>query len=121
MANRCADGLGTVLRERYPWVKLIEAPPTHNDTPTCAHWLFKRASGDVVAVLEDHCFVEPRIGLRHMIEAHQGEYPVIGGSVENAACERFVDWAAFFCEYSQAMKPMREGEAEDYSREQCLL
>ena len=45
-----------------------------------------------------------------MIEAHRGEYPVIGGSVENAACERLIDWAAFFCEYSQATKPLPAGE-----------
>ena len=26
VANRCANGVGTVLFQKYPWIKLIEAP-----------------------------------------------------------------------------------------------
>jgi glycosyltransferase involved in cell wall biosynthesis len=110
VANRCADGVGTVLRERYPWVKLIEAP-SDTTLPKLRAMAFQESSGDLVAVLEDHCLVEPNWA-RQMIEAHRSEYPVIGGSIENAACEKLVDWAAFFCEYSQAMKPTREGEVD---------
>jgi hypothetical protein len=71
----------------------------------------QEASGDLVAVLEDHCLPEPDWA-QGMVEAHRAEYPVIGGAVENAARDRLVDWAAFFCEYSQAMKPIPEGEVD---------
>ncbi len=110
VANRCADDLGKVLRQKSPWVKLIEAPP-HTTIPQLRALAFREASGDIVAVLEDHCIAEKDWALR-MIAAHEGDYPVIGGSIENAACERLVDWAAFFCEYSQAMKPVPEGEVD---------
>ncbi len=108
VANRCGKRKGILLKEKYPWVKLIEAPP-HTTIPQLRALAFREVSADVVAVLEDHCLVEKDWAQR-MIEAHRQEYPVIGGSVENAACERLVDWAAFFCEYGQAIKPIPEGE-----------
>ncbi len=110
VANRCGNGIGTVLRLKYPWVRLIEAPE-RTTIPQLRAMAFQESSGDLVAVLEDHCIVESDWAQR-MIEAQEGEYPVIGGSVENAARERLVDWAAFFCEYSQAMKPMPGGETD---------
>lgn len=110
VANRRSDGLGKVLRQKYPWVKLIEAPP-HTTIPQLRALAFREVSAEVVAVLEDHCIVEKDWALR-IIAAHEVDHPVIGGSVENAACERLVDWAAFFCEYSQAMKPMQGGEVD---------
>lgn len=111
VANRCADGVGTSIQEKYPRVKLIEAP-VETSIPQLRAMAFRACQGDVVAVLEDHCIVD-RDWARRMLEAHRGEYAVIGGSVDNAARERLVDWAAFFCEYSQAMKPLSEGEAEN--------
>jgi glycosyltransferase involved in cell wall biosynthesis len=111
VANRCADGVATAIRETYPRVKLIEAP-TETPIPQLRAMAFRACQGDVVAVLEDHCIVD-RDWARRMLAAHRGEYPVIGGSVDNAACNRLVDWAAFFCEYSQAMKPLPEGKTDN--------
>src|SRR5262249_23634444 len=47
----------------------------------------------------------------NMLAAHRSPYPVIAGTVENAARKRLTDWAAFFCEYGQLMSPLPEGEA----------
>jgi glycosyltransferase involved in cell wall biosynthesis len=110
VANRCGRRKGILLKEKYPWVKLIEASP-HMTIPQLRGLAFLLCSGDVIAVIEDHCIVEPGWA-RAVMDAHDQGYPVIGGSVENAACERLVDWAAFFCEYSQAMKPILEGEVD---------
>jgi len=110
VADRCNNGLRKFVRQHYPQVKLVEAPGEFT-VPQLRALAFRGCSGDIIAVLEDHCIVEP-YWARRMIAAHEGEHPVIGGSVENAACERLVDWAAFFCEYSQAMKPMPEGEVD---------
>ena len=111
VANRRGHGVGMAIRENYPGVKLIEAHP-QTPIPHLRALAFRETVADVVAVLEDHCIVEPDWA-RRMIEAQRGDYPVIGGSVENAACDRLADWAFYFCEYSQAMKPMPEGEVED--------
>ncbi len=108
MANRCGRGLGDALRRDYPWLKLIEAPAS-TSIPQLRALAMREASSDIVAVLEDHCFVGPDWA-QQMIQAQGGGYDVIGGSVENAACERLVDWAAFFCEYSRVMSPVPDGE-----------
>ena len=111
VANRCPEGIGIYLRQKYPWIKLIEAPQ-HTTVPQLRALAIREAMGDLVAVIEDHCIVDPDWAER-MIAAHKKlEYPVIGGSVENAAREKLSDWAAFFCEYSQAMKPLPDGEVE---------
>ena len=111
VADRCGETVRTSIRRQYPQLILIEAPP-QTTIPRLRALAFREASGDLVAVLEDHCLVDPDWAER-MIEAHKKlEYPVIGGSVENAAREKLSDWAAFFCEYSQAMKPLPDGEVE---------
>jgi len=111
VANRCPNGVEMVIQRRYPWVTVIEAP-TGASIPQLRAMAFRECTGDVIAVLEDHCIVEPDWAGK-MLEAHRSQYPVIGGSVENAARERLIDWAAFFCEYSQLMNPLPEGETRD--------
>ncbi|HET9052037.1 MAG TPA: glycosyl transferase, partial [Candidatus Dormibacteraeota bacterium] len=36
-------------------------------------------------------------------------WAAVGGGVRNASVDRVVDWAVFFCEYSQHMDPVPEG------------
>ena len=108
LVDRCGDSVRNYIGQRYPWVKLIKASP-ETTIPKLRALAFRETSGDIVAVLEDHCIVESDWA-RCMIEAHRSEYSVIGGSIENTACEKLIDWASFFCEYSQATKPLPEGE-----------
>src|SRR5262245_45761611 len=58
VANRCANGIGMIVRDRFPWMKLIEAP-SGTSIPQLRAMAFRECKGDVVAVLEDHCSVEP--------------------------------------------------------------
>jgi len=110
VVNRCAKGVGATIKKHHPWVKLIEAS-TETSIPHLRAMAFRQCEGDVVAVIEDHCILEPNWAGR-LLEAHQTPYAAIGGVVENGACERLVDWAHFFCEYSELMSPISEGEAE---------
>jgi hypothetical protein len=90
---------------------VIEAP-SEASIPQLRAIALRKCKADVVAVLEDHCIVEPDWASK-ILEAHRSPYPVIGGSVKNAARERLIDWAAFFCEYSQFMTTLPEGGAEN--------
>jgi hypothetical protein len=110
VANRCKNGVGNKILKEYPNVDLIEASP-ETAIPALRALAIGATTADVIAVLEDHCIANNEWA-EQMINAHRGAYHVIGGSVENAACDRLIDWAAFFCEYSQAMKPIRSGEVE---------
>jgi GT2 family glycosyltransferase len=110
VAYRSSNGSGRVLKRKYPWVNFVETP-SETPIPQMRALAFRETSGNLVAVLEDHCLADQDWAGR-VIEAHHLEYPVVGGSVENAASDRLVDWAAYFCEYSQAMKPIPRGEVE---------
>jgi hypothetical protein len=64
-----------------------------------------------VAVIEDHVIV-PDGWARALLAAQRSGAAVVGGSVENAATDRLIDWAAFLCEYSHCIAPLSAGEAE---------
>jgi glycosyltransferase involved in cell wall biosynthesis len=110
VANRCKDGVNDKIAREYPDVKLLDAPE-RTTIPVLRAMAMRETAGNVIAVIEDHCIVDKEWA-GQILEAHRGKYPVIAGSVENAACDRITDWAAFFCEYGNAMKPVPEGEAD---------
>lgn len=57
------------------------------------------ATGDLVAITEDHCIASPG-WLAELLEAWRGsESDVVGGAMDNAQRQRALDWAAYFAEY----------------------
>jgi hypothetical protein len=72
---------------------------------------FRSARGEFVAVIEDHVIVPPGWATQLLAAARENEQ-IVGGSVENAATDRVVDWAAFLCEYSHCIPPLPSGRAE---------
>lgn len=109
-----ADRVGGTLRERvrgrFPWVRLIEADPG-TTIPDLRAMAFARATGESVAVIEDHVLV-PEGWARQLLQAQARGEEVVGGAVENAATERLVDWAAFLCEYSHLLPPLPDGPSD---------
>jgi hypothetical protein len=77
---------------------------------------YRAARGDVVAITEDHCYVEPD-WVERILAAHQ-RYPnaaAVGGAVLNNTDEKLVDWAAFFLTQGPFMPPVGSGVAERIS------
>ena len=107
VADRCGAPVRERVRKVFPWVTLIEAAP-ETTIPQLRSLAFGIAQGGSVAVIEDHVLVPPGWARRLLALQQQGE-DVVGGSVENAATERLVDWAAFLCEYSHLLPPLKEG------------
>lgn len=71
------------------------------------------ARGEIIAITEDHCIPEAD-WYRSIVAAHaRWPGPAIGGAVDNAATDRTVDWAVYFCEYSNFMSPLPGGEVND--------
>lgn len=56
------------------------------------------ATGEWVAITEDHCVADPG-WLDALLAARHPEVQVLGGSMGNARRERGTDWGAFFAEY----------------------
>jgi hypothetical protein len=103
VADRIGEAVRAPLRQRYPQVRLLEAPPG-TSIPALRALAFGAARAAVVGVVEDHVIVPPAWA-QQMLAAHRQGAEVVGGAVDNAARERFVDWAAFFCEYSHCLAP----------------
>ena len=110
VADRCGEALREEVRRRYPDVRLLAAPPG-TTIPQLRAMAFAAATGESVAVIEDHVIVPPGWA-RGLLEARREGAGVVGGVVENAATERLVDWAAFLCEYSHCLPPLPAGPAE---------
>jgi hypothetical protein len=67
------------------------------------------ASGDIVAVIEDH--VQPDMEwARQIAEAHRSGYAAIGGAIENGV-DRMMNWAAYFSDIGRYHNPLPGGES----------
>jgi hypothetical protein len=62
------------------------------------------ASGEVIALLEDHCFVDAAWS-SEILKAHAMPYGVIGGSVENPERRPPLNWAVYLYDYGPYMLP----------------
>ena len=99
------------VRERFPDVRLL-AFDDRMSVPFLRAAGIREARGRLVAVTEDHC-VPREDWYRQMVAAHHDRaWAAVGGGVENGSTERIVDWAVFFCEYSQHMSPVPEGPSD---------
>lgn len=103
------DGFPGAAADRYPRVRAIVASGASASELRSA--AVGHATGDVVAITEDHCIVAPD-WVEAILHAHR-EHPeaaAIGGAVENGATERAMDWAGYFVANAHAMAPVRDGD-----------
>jgi glycosyltransferase involved in cell wall biosynthesis len=107
VVDRCGETTRTILRSRFPQVQVIAAEG-RTSLPALRAMGIERAKGRIVALLEDHCLVQPG-WLRAIEQAFNAGYRVVGGPVENGGTDRVVDWAAFFCEYARFCGPLPRG------------
>lgn len=114
VCDRCRDGTGERIARERPQVQLLRAEPTAT-LPELRALAFERARGRHVLVTEDHTVPPPEWLARFCAEldAAPGDVVAVGGPVDNAMCERAVDWAAFLCEYSGLLPPQSAGEVSD--------
>lgn len=110
VVDRLGDAVRQETQRRFPWVRIL--PVDEGTTiPDMRAAAFRVATAPAVAVIEDHVIV-PRGWARALLAAQSEESPVVAGSVENAATEHVVDWAAFLCEYSHCTPPLPAGRVE---------
>lgn len=85
------------LARRFPGVRFI-ALPVGTDLPIVRGTALRAATGDPVALTEDHCVPEPGwIGALSAARRDGGE--VIGGGMSHAPSGRLIEWGAYFSEY----------------------
>ena len=106
VAEATGKATARLLKESFPWVKVL--PFAERLTiPELRAAALAHSRGDIIAVIEDHCDVDEH-WYEEIISAHQThpECVAVGGAVENGNCDRLMDWAVFFCEYSSYMRPL---------------
>jgi len=102
------------FRSRYPDVDFVRfddrRPPASLRAVGVA-----RATGDIVALVEDHCVPAPD-WTTQIIAAHQSDAVAIGGAMEKgfapgAQGDTALNWALYLADYSRYALPMAEGRS----------
>ncbi len=109
-ADCCSDEPIHKLMEEYPKVRFIHYP-TNVGMPLLAGAGIKQSKGEIVALTDASCVVGGD-WIKAIIEAHQLPALVIGGAVEVREKMKPLDWAAYFCEYGQFMRPLKMGAVD---------
>ena len=111
--DRCDAKTRQEIRRRFPQpeIHLIEEAG-HPSIPKLRALGIAQARGQLIAILEDHCNVPPA-WFRTIIRLREAGHEVMSGPVENAAVDRIVDWAVFFCEYARFMPPIPAGTVDE--------
>ena len=105
--DRLGDGVRAEVARRFPSARVIPVP-RETTIPRMREIAFGEATGEAVAVIEDHVIV-PTGWARALLDARRETGGVVGGSIDNAARSSVVDWAAFLCEYSHCITPLPAG------------
>ena len=87
----------SALGKTYPSVRFIPAP-LNASIPQLRAIGMAQASGDVVALTEDHCIADEN-WVETLTQSAHSDADVVGGGMDNARRSRAVDWAAYFAEY----------------------
>lgn len=108
VVDATGDGSVAYIRQQHPDVVLVPLDQRLG-IPEMRAIGMRHATGDAIAIIEDHCMVRPNWmgaierGLATGVDA-------VGGPVENACTDRLVDRAVYLTEYSGMMAPMEPGE-----------
>src|SRR5690606_21212240 len=110
-AHPSDPAVADLVRQKYPAVRLIALPPPRTLAELRTAGL-DAASGDIVALTEDHCVPSPDWFVL-LLALHQAQpAAAIGGAVDNAATERLVDRFVYAYEYGPFTSPAAHGPVE---------
>jgi hypothetical protein len=91
------------LRHSYARFIWLEAPERCT-VPQMRRLGIETSSGDIVALTEDDCLMQPSWS-RLLRRAHEQNFQAIGGAVVPAEFDSPLDWGVFFCEYARFLPP----------------
>lgn len=103
VADASTDGSEQILRARYPDVRVLHFDSSMGP-PQLIREALRQARGQIIAVTDAHCRFPPGWTVR-LRQAHEADYPVIGGAVENGNSNGLLNWAFFFADYGAFMLP----------------
>ncbi len=110
VVDRIGQPVTKLIADEFPDVRLITFP-AGTTIPDLRAKGVHEAHAAAIAVIEDHVIVPPGWAGKMLLALAAG-HDVVGGSIENAATETWVDWAAFLCEYSACLPPLPAGPVD---------
>ncbi len=98
----------------YPEIKFLQAAQGARATlPMLLAAGLRQATGEIIAMTDTSCVVAAG-WVSAIFRAHQFavQAEIIGGAVEMFGQKNLVDWAAYFCDYSEFMLPLETSETK---------
>lgn len=100
------------IARKFPWVRVIHRAERET-VPDLRKRGVEEASGEVIAIIEEHCLAAPD-WLARALDAHAGgDFGVVGGPVMDHVYTRLRDWVVYFIEYNNSLPPWHDGEQHD--------
>jgi hypothetical protein len=100
------------IKRAFPWVRVLHHPQRET-VPQLRCAGVEQATGEIVAIIEEHCLATGD-WLHRALEGHaRGEYGAVGGPILDYAYKRLQDWVVYFCEYNGYLPPWIAGEVYD--------
>jgi glycosyltransferase involved in cell wall biosynthesis len=97
------------IHKRFPWVRVIETSAV-TKVPALRRLGVQEATGEYVAIIEEHCSAAPD-WLRQALAAFaRGAYAAVGGAISDYGYRRLRDWVVYFIEYNGSLPPAAAGE-----------
>jgi hypothetical protein len=108
VADCCLKNSFSEWTDKYPEVGFVQFSQKAT-LPVLLSAGIARAKGEIIAITDSSC-VSADNWVASILEAHRAESPVIGGAVEMLEDDsKLTDWAAYFCDYGQFMRPAPRG------------
>jgi glycosyltransferase involved in cell wall biosynthesis len=106
------DSYAARLAADFPWARIIPAPDIRK-VPALRRRGVEEATGEYVAIVEEHCSAKDD-WLATALAAHaRGRYAAVGGPIADFDYDNVPDWVVYFLEYNSALPPWPAGETTD--------
>ena len=110
VVDRCGDETASRIQRDYSFVALEQAEPGHRPSvPELRMLGVNCASGDIIAIIEEHCVAPPN-WIKSIKESFQDGDAAIGGPILDSNFDRIRDWVVYFSEYHNYLPPWSDGE-----------
>jgi glycosyltransferase involved in cell wall biosynthesis len=99
------------IRSQFPWVRILREPAI-TKVPALRRRGVQEASGEYVAIIEEHCSAAPDWLRQALAAFERGSYAAVGGGITDFGYDRLRDWVVYFVEYNGSLPPVVAGETE---------
>jgi len=98
LVESSGDGTAELVRQRFPWVRLIEST-TRCFAGDARNLAIPLTAAPVIAFLDADCVV-PEDWVERVVAAHRDPHLLVGGVIDNAAPTSALAWGYHFLEFN---------------------